>query len=356
MNKISVIVPIYKIAEEYLHECMESLLEQTYKNLEFILIDDGSPDNCGEICDSYAGKDERIKVIHQENQGLSNVRNNGIQAASGYWIAFVDPDDWIEKDAFEKAVQIADREQVDMMVWNTYLNPPGREIIRKNYGKDLIVKDPVLLEEINLNFLRTISVKKGEIRIQTLESTTCHLYRRDIIIDNHLLFDNTLKQGEDKLFNYSYHMHIKSFAYLNRPMYHYRLHSESTTHTFFPENVDTSNRILKKYYLMEPKIKENPRYRNTYYMRTAYIAWFLIGKYYLHPQNNLTGERTRLKQFKHMVSEEPYATSIKQMKLTGMRISVTRLRLMLLKAHMYGVLFADVKLERALRSLLKRKS
>lgn len=355
MNKISVIVPIYKIAEEYLHECMASLLGQTYRNLEFILIDDGSPDNCGKICDDYAEKDERIKVIHQENQGLSNVRNNGIKAASGYWIAFVDPDDWIEKDAFEKAVQIADSEQVDMMVWNTYLNPPGHEIVRNNYGKDLVVKDPALLEEINLNFLRTISVKNSEIRIQTLESTTCHLYRRDIIVEKHLLFDDTLKQGEDKLFNYSYHMHITSFAYLNCPMYHYRLHSESTTHTFFPENVDTSNRILKKYYALEPKIKDNPKYRNTYYIRTAYIALFLIGKYYLHPQNNITDERTRLKQFKQMVSEEPYATSIKKMKLAGMRLSVTRLRLMLLKAHMYGALFADVKIERTLRRLLGKK-
>lgn len=353
MKKISVIVPIYKIPEAYLRECMSSLLEQTYQNLEFILVDDGSPDNCGEICDEYAAGDERIKVIHQENQGLSNVRNNGIKAASGYWIAFVDPDDWIEKDAFEKAVEIADRENVDMMVWNTFLNTPDQEVIRKNYGKNLVVRDPKQLEAINLNFLRTISVKNNEIRIPTLESTTCHLYRRDIIIENQLLFDHTLKQGEDKLFNYSYHMHINSMAYLNRPMYHYRLHSLSTTHTFFPGNVDTSNRILKKYYDMEPKIQSDQNYRNTYYIRSAYIALFLIGKFYLHPQNNLGSEKEMLQQFRGLVSQEPYVTSIKKMDLSGMRLSMTRLRLTMLKWHWYRILFADVKLERKLRSRKK---
>ena len=354
MNKISVIVPIYKIAEQYLHECMTSLLEQTYENLEFILIDDGSPDNCGEICDAYAKKDDRIKVIHQENQGLSNVRNNGIKAASGYWIAFVDPDDWIEKYAFEKAIEIADKEQVDMMVWNTFLNTPGHQSIRKNYDKDLVVKDKAQLEAINLNLLRTISFKNDEIRIPTLESTTCHLYRRDIITENQLLFDSTLKQGEDKLFNYSYHMQIQSFAYLNRPMYHYRLHSVSTTHTFFSENVDTSNRILKKYYEMEPKIQSNEFYRNTYFIRAAYIALFLIGKFYLHPQNNLSDIKNRGAEFKDMVSKEPYAEAVRNMNLSGMRFSMTRIRLMLLKAHMYGILFMDVKMEQKLRRFLKR--
>lgn len=354
MNKISVIVPIYKIAEHYLHECMTSLLEQTYQNLEFILVDDGSPDNCGKICDSYAEKDDRIKVIHQENQGLSNVRNNGIKAASGYWIAFVDPDDWIEKYAFEKAIEVADKEQIDMMVWNTFLNTPGHQEIRKNYGKDLVVKDKAQLEAINLNLLRTISIRNNEIRIPTLESTTCHLYRRDIIIENQLLFDSTLKQGEDKLFNYSYHMHIKSLAYLNCPMYHYRLHSVSTTHTFFPQNVDTSNRILDKYYELEPKIQNNELYRNTYYIRTAYIALFLIGKFYLHPQNNLSDIKSRRREFINMVSKKPYAAAIRNMDLSGMRFSMTRIRLMCLKKHMYGVLFMDVKIERKLKDLLKK--
>jgi len=99
-DKISVIVPVYKV-ERYLRQCVESILAQTYGNLEIILINDGSPDNCGAICDEYAGQDSRIKVIHRENGGVSAARNTGIDAASGEYLAFIDSDDWIEPDMLE---------------------------------------------------------------------------------------------------------------------------------------------------------------------------------------------------------------------------------------------------------------
>ena len=90
---ISVIVPVYRV-EKYLERCVKSILSQTYKNLEVILVDDGSPDQCPAICDACAEKDARVKVIHQENKGLSGARNAGIDAASGEYLAFVDSDDY----------------------------------------------------------------------------------------------------------------------------------------------------------------------------------------------------------------------------------------------------------------------
>ena len=92
MNLISVIVPVYKV-EPYLRRCVDSILAQTYQDLEVILVDDGSPDNCPEICDEYAAQDERIKVIHKANGGLSSARNAGLDAASGDWVSFIDSDD-----------------------------------------------------------------------------------------------------------------------------------------------------------------------------------------------------------------------------------------------------------------------
>lgn len=97
---ISIIVPVYNV-EPYLCQSIESILSQTYKNLEIILIDDGSFDRCGEICDIYAGKDNRIRVIHTTNKGLSAARNLGIREAKGEFIGFVDSDDWIESDMYE---------------------------------------------------------------------------------------------------------------------------------------------------------------------------------------------------------------------------------------------------------------
>ncbi len=99
-EKISIIIPVYKV-ELYLPKCLESIINQTYKNLEIILVDDGSPDNCGKICDSYAEKDSRIKVIHKKNAGVARARNDGIEAATGDYISFIDSDDWIAENAYE---------------------------------------------------------------------------------------------------------------------------------------------------------------------------------------------------------------------------------------------------------------
>lgn len=102
---ISVIVPVYKV-EDYLIRCLESIINQTYHNLEIIIIDDGSPDNCGIICDNYANKDPRIKVIHKKNEGLQKARNTGIKVASGRYITFVDSDDYIETGMYETLLRL----------------------------------------------------------------------------------------------------------------------------------------------------------------------------------------------------------------------------------------------------------
>lgn len=112
--KISVIIPIYKV-EKYIDQCIESVINQTYDNLEIILIDDGSPDNCPRICDDYACKDERVIVIHKKNGGLASSRNVGLDVASGDLISFVDSDDWIDKEMFEEMVQIKEKNNASIV-------------------------------------------------------------------------------------------------------------------------------------------------------------------------------------------------------------------------------------------------
>lgn len=113
---ISVIVPIYKV-EAYLDDCVNSLLRQTLKNIEIILVDDGSPDRCGEMCDVYAAKDKRIRVIHQENQGLSAARNAGIDAAQADYLMFVDSDDWVEENFCSHPYELALEHHADLVVF-----------------------------------------------------------------------------------------------------------------------------------------------------------------------------------------------------------------------------------------------
>ena len=115
LPKISVIVPVYKV-EDYLKRCIDSIINQTYRNLEIILVDDGSPDKCGDICDEYAGKDNRIKVIHKSNGGLSDARNKGIEVATGEYIGFVDSDDWIESTMYERLLNLIKKYNADIAI------------------------------------------------------------------------------------------------------------------------------------------------------------------------------------------------------------------------------------------------
>jgi len=117
---ISIIVPIYKV-EEYIKNCIDSIISQTYKNLEIILVDDGSPDNCGNICEEYSLKDKRIKVIHKKNGGLSSARNAGLDIASGEYIGFIDSDDWIEGDMYESLYNALVEHNADISVCGRYI-------------------------------------------------------------------------------------------------------------------------------------------------------------------------------------------------------------------------------------------
>lgn len=113
-KKISVIVPVYKV-EAYLDKCVKSIMNQTYENLEIILVDDGSPDNCGSICDEYAKNDKRVRVIHKENGGLSSARNSGLDLCTGEYVSFVDSDDWIDSKLYENLMNEINKEEVDLL-------------------------------------------------------------------------------------------------------------------------------------------------------------------------------------------------------------------------------------------------
>lgn len=131
--EISVIVPVYKV-EKYLHRCVDSILNQTFTDLEIILVDDGSPDRCGEICDEYARKDSRVRVIHKENGGLSDARNVGIDISRGKYIGFVDSDDYIEKDMYEYLYSIITKESADVAMCEIFDCFAGKDITHHECG------------------------------------------------------------------------------------------------------------------------------------------------------------------------------------------------------------------------------
>ena len=144
---ISVIVPIYKV-EEYLDRCVESIVNQTYKSLEIILVDDGSPDNCPQMCDSWAGKDNRIKVVHKENGGLSDARNAGMPFATGEIISFIDSDDWIEFDMFEKMLNRMQADNSDMVSCGVKWVEEDGSLIRDVTSEDEVLDTTVAMKTL----------------------------------------------------------------------------------------------------------------------------------------------------------------------------------------------------------------
>ena len=143
---ISVIVPIYNV-EPYLRKCLDSLISQTYKALQIILVNDGSPDNCGKICDEYSALDSRITVIHKANGGVSSARNTGLDAAKGAYIGWVDPDDWIEPDMFEYMLGKATDYSADIVVCGRAEQYPSRTVI-KGWAEETVYTHEQALEQL----------------------------------------------------------------------------------------------------------------------------------------------------------------------------------------------------------------
>lgn len=147
--QVSVIVPVYKV-EKYIKRCLNSIVNQTYRDLEIILVDDGSPDNCGKICDEYAKQDSRIKVLHQENGGQSKARNEAMKIAKGDYFCFVDSDDYIATNMIERLVSLAQHNQADIsMIDYTFFSGEQADVAKQNEDKCLIFTNVELIKNMH---------------------------------------------------------------------------------------------------------------------------------------------------------------------------------------------------------------
>lgn len=214
---VSIIIPVYNV-EKYLPECLESVINQTYSNLEIILVDDGSPDKCGEICDKYASFDPRIKVIHKENGGVSSARNVGIEASTGEWIYFVDSDDTIEKDLISEALNTALTDGTDMCFFDY-----DRVYEEKSVKQQSIESNETIFNNVNdIKTFITYLSKPGSV---------CFFIINSQALKNKIRFDESICMAEDELFEFQIYGEISSFSYIHKVFYHYRIRSSSACGT-----------------------------------------------------------------------------------------------------------------------------
>lgn len=201
--KISVIVPVYKV-EQYLPRCIDSILAQTFTDFELLLIDDGSPDNSGHICDEYAEKDSRIRVFHKENGGVSSARNVGIAKAEGEWISFVDADDWIPHNAYAEINLIMETEKADLYHWG-FTRTDGLHEIHKRV--------PYNKQYTNVyKFIQTFNYH---------HMVWSYLFRKNWIIEQNILFPKAILYSEDQCFLLKYLSLNPVIQNVNKSLYCY---------------------------------------------------------------------------------------------------------------------------------------
>lgn len=201
---ISIIVPIYK-AEKYIHRCIDSILAQSHTDFELLLIDDGSPDNCGAICDAYAAQDSRIRIFHKENGGVSAARNLGIEKSKGEWLTFIDADDYVHPDFL---LSLVAQHDADLIVGSFQL--VGTDETWESVLNECYYDGDSFVEKV-IGFSLTIHY----------HTPWAKLFRRDIIVDNHLRFDEKMHSSEDWLFVLNYLIHTKSLRTSALPYYYY---------------------------------------------------------------------------------------------------------------------------------------
>lgn len=281
MAKVSVIVPVYN-AEKYLNQCVDSILAQTITELECILVDDGSTDSSPAICDEYAARDSRVKVIHKPNGRASSARNAGIRAARGEYIAFVDSDDWISPDMYERMLEPgADICLCDYVRFNQDTECPFTQtnVAGGFYNKEQMRKDiyPHLVMD-GLEYPITIS-------------NWALLIRRSVICDNGLRYREDIHISEDSPFGSEVLYCADSFAYLKgQQLYHYRLTEGSVSKSYKPWWWDSHLRINEE---IESFFSNCPDYdftqqikSNMFYLARAAIYYYLYDKSLTRTEQN----------------------------------------------------------------------
>lgn len=282
---LTVIVPVYKV-EKYLNKCLDSLAAQTYGNIEIILVDDGSPDRCPEICEKRAAENSRFKCVHKKNAGLSAARNTGLEYARGEYIAFIDSDDWVEPETYGTAVEEAEKTGADVVQWNAmdeYENGMVMKWPALSEGKADIKKDPAVLRNNVWNYvLRRSFIDKFNMRFQP------GIYIQDV------LFTSMLFLKTDKIYSinkYFYHYLVRGSSITNAPETQRKRRADSIFVTGeiekaaaaagrLDEFMPVLNAIkadIKRTYLWKTEPPDFEKFRDTFPEADAQIQWNSAG-------------------------------------------------------------------------------
>lgn len=306
MDKISIVIPIYNIKEEYIKRCINSVVNQTYKNIEIILIDDGSEKQYKEIYKKLT-IDKRIKLITQKNQGVSVARNNGIKKSTGKWIMFVDADDYLELNSCDKFIKrIKKYGDADIFIAKPYVIEYDKKISCVNYYK----KDKIISETKDREELLASSLSSNS-KYQYCEAPWAKLFKRKFIIKNSLHYNKDLKIGEDLLFNFESYTYADQIIYVDEFVYNYYLNN-SVSKSYNKDYLIRYQRFIQELSKLMEKTDNEKKLYNEF---NCLILWILsrISKYYFFNKKNNKKNSELKKEFYTLINQQPWS-NIKNIK------------------------------------------
>lgn len=311
MPTVSIIVPVFRV-EAYLENCVSSLRGQTMEDIEIILIDDGSPDASGEICDRMAREDPRVTVIHQKNQGVSVARNAGIEAARGKWVTFVDGDDWAHEDLCGASVRCAEETGADVVIFS-YYSAFSNEF-KKARLTDLAEGDVTAQKDYIIK--KTISQYYGGNVVNngvSAGTTWGKLIRRDVIINNGIRFKQGLTRAQDTVFWLRGFESAQKIVVLDTPLYYYRISNDSITSgtKYLPNCRVPFGMLLEEYRKYIKEYDKDQEYEKAYDLRAMQVMYWHVKHRILNGQNP-SSTKEKIRMLKELSEEPQFKDSLRQ--------------------------------------------
>lgn len=315
--KISIIVPVYKVPL-YLNQCIQSILGQTYQDIEVILIDDGSPDNCGAVCDQYAAIDSRLKVIHQENAGTSQARNTGLEIATGKYILFVDGDDWIDLNTCYESIQLAEATGADVVFWSYMREYPDKSLPRKVCLTENHSFDKQKCFELRRRLVGPLGNELAHPEnLDNFSTIWGKLYRRDCIQNVRFVDLKKIGTSEDTLFNIQVFVNVRHAEYLDKYFYHYRKDNVTSCTTTY--KADLLDQWTNLYSMIQTEIAGNERLSQALNNRIA-LNLISLG---LNAISSTEPFRSQCKEIKKVLNNSRYKASLVTLDIRPMPIHWT---------------------------------
>ncbi|WP_051912442.1 glycosyltransferase family 2 protein [Carnobacterium funditum] len=310
--KISIIIPVYN-TEKYLNTCLNSVLNQTFTDIEVICVDDGSPDNSIDLLEMFAKKDERVIVVSQQNTGLSDARNNALAYVTGDYVMYVDSDDWIELNTCEIAYRVALEEKADVILWSYIREFTNHSLPKKIFKKRKeVLNQQESASKLHRRMVGSIGKElKHPENADAIVTAWGKLYKTEIIKYNEINYMNTKIVGtEDALFNIDYFGYVKKAVCLEDALYHYRKDNEVSLTSLYKERLFMQNQM--KYDLIEMYIAEHSLGDDYKKALTNRIALSLL-ELGLNTVESHKGLAKKITELKEIISQDRYKKAYQQM-------------------------------------------